>query len=337
MAVETNLTQQLQEKIQARQWFHSIDLGDGVVTPGRVSLEYLQLLGKKVGFPDNFTGQKVLDIGAWDGFFSFEAERRGAQHVQAVDVVPVNQTGFNLVQQHLDSQATYTQMGVYDLSPSLGSFDTVIFLGVLYHLRYPVLALDKIWSVLKPGGTLLLETACLDDYVVLNDATVDTLNKIDPALEETSLLQFYRMDELNPGDFSNWFSFSRKALEDLLVSAGFQINTVEMWGSRIAVHATKLDGEPEYMKIKTYEAGESVQIPFSSEELVQFEVRRKVRQWRTHTKDEAPTSEPFPDIEAWERSRKILLWLRHSLVYKIMRKLGRWNWLDASLTEILES
>jgi len=337
----------LRQQILKHSWFHSIDLGDGLVTPGRIPLEELQRLAERVRLPQNMRGQRVLDIGAWDGFFSFEVERRGAQHVLAVDVVPVEYTGFELARRYLGSRAEYRQLSVYELSSEqLGQFDSVMFFGVWYHLRYPLLALDRIWEVLKPGGALYLESACLDNYLVLDDEMVASLEAIDPALRNTALLQFYRFDELTPGDFSNWFSFSRKAVEDMLASAGFEVRSVEMWGHRIGVYAVKLPGLPEYQRIRSYESlGANTHPPFTKAELDEFERRRRARRRRPysgpsgqHNAMRASPPEPLSplrDAPDWERVRALLRTLQGSRMYRLMRRLGRWAWLEKGIREIL--
>src|SRR5262245_25907070 len=93
----------------------------------------------------------VLDIGAWDGFFSFEFERRGAARVLAIDTFAWDQGGlecFLLARQHFKSKVDYERLDVHDLDPRrMGTFDLVFCAGVLYHLRHPLLALEKIRSV----------------------------------------------------------------------------------------------------------------------------------------------------------------------------------------------
>src|SRR5712692_6903868 len=108
------------------------------------------------------TGMRVLDIGCAEGFFSFEAERRGAKEVIAIDSFPDSVRRFNICRSALGSKATAFLCSVYDLNPrAFGTFDMVLFYGVLYHLRNPILALERILSV--STGTMLLQTA---DYEV---------------------------------------------------------------------------------------------------------------------------------------------------------------------------
>ncbi|MES1166466.1 MAG: methyltransferase type 11, partial [Pseudomonadota bacterium] len=126
----------MKAQVAAIRWFHRIDLGNGVVTPGpddtAAKLARLKL-------PESFAGQSVLDIGAWDGFFSFEAERRGARRVVAVDSFCWSgdgwgtKQGFELARRALGSKVETRELEVLDLSPETagGVFDVVFFFGVL--------------------------------------------------------------------------------------------------------------------------------------------------------------------------------------------------------------
>ena len=237
--------------INAREWFHSIEIEKGLVTPGRVPHWYLLDMLKSLGFPESLEGLSVLDIGAWDGFFSFEAERRGAKRVVAYDLHPPNHYGFVVAKELLESKVEYIQGSVYDLSPALcGTFDVVLFFGVLYHLRYPLLAIDRISEV--TNQYLLLESHCLDNRLVLSDRSTVPLSEIDQRITNISLFQFYRRDELYAGDYSNWFAPNRRAIEDALFSAGFHPEFLAAWDDRVAYKAIKLPGTREYQQ-QTYE------------------------------------------------------------------------------------
>jgi len=99
--------------------------------------------------PENLAGKTVLDVGAWDGFFSFESERRRAERVLATDSFCWSgeggtKAGFELARKVLNSKVEDVEMDVLDLSPeNIGTFDIVLFLGVLYHMRRPLLALER--------------------------------------------------------------------------------------------------------------------------------------------------------------------------------------------------
>lgn len=154
----------LRQQVEAEKyWFHRQELLPGLVTPGwsDPAIEKLPFYG----MPDDLDGLRVLDIGCAEGFFSFEAERRGAAEVVAIDSFPDSVRRFNLCRAALGSKATAYLCNVYDLSPrSFGTFDLVLFYGVLYHLRHPLLALEKILSVCR--GTMLLQTAGYEEPAV---------------------------------------------------------------------------------------------------------------------------------------------------------------------------
>ncbi len=240
------------ERIQSRPWYHSIQIEPGLVTPGSLSQTTLNYILEQVQFPKRFDGLTVLDIGAWDGFYSFEAERRGAKRVVAYDLTPPDQFGFQTAHELIGSKVEYVQGSVYTLTPErVGTFDVVLFFGVFYHLRYPLLALDRIWSVCNE--TLILETQCLDERVIFADGKASPLKSIDKRLASIPLYRFYRKDELTKGDFSNWFSPNRKAVEDGLWSAGFEPTMLSSWGDRVAFRGKRLPKMPEYL-VQTYEA-----------------------------------------------------------------------------------
>jgi tRNA (mo5U34)-methyltransferase len=239
-------------RINSCRWYHSIEIEPGLVTPGMLSLDVLRRNLEYVGMPRRLDGLSVLDIGAWDGFYSFEAERRGAARVVAYDLTPPDHFAFAIARELIGSKVEYVRGSVYDLSNEVagGPFDVVFFFGVLYHLRYPLLALDRIWPVCRQF--LLLETNCMDDRLILADGKAVRLQQIDRRLANVALYRFYRKDELMPGDFSNWFSPNKKAIEESLWSAGFKPELLSSWASRCAFKATKLPGPPEYLA-QTYE------------------------------------------------------------------------------------
>ncbi len=205
------------------RWWHEIELAPGIVTPGDDSNRMKLPILDQLGLPASLRGTRTLDIGCSDGFFSFELERRGAD-VVAMDFVPETYTGFATARQILGSNVSYRMDNVYNLTPEqYGEFDIVLFLGVLYHLRKPLAALDAIRSVMKPGAQLFVGTMLIDEYVLLPDGSVTTLNALNPALATIPLWQAYPGDTLN-GDYTNCFAPNMRALEAALSEAQFQVN-----------------------------------------------------------------------------------------------------------------
>ena len=164
-------------------WHQRFHLSDEVLTPGVNDIEWLL---DQAGVPASLEGASVLDIGTTNGGAAFIAEMRGAKRVVAVDIYDPDRFGFDEIRTALGSQVEFVKGSVYQLPELLDEqFDVVLFLGVLYHLRHPLLAIDSLRRLTR--GTLYLETA------VSGEPT-------DPPRAD-----FYRRDELN-ADGSNWFS-----------------------------------------------------------------------------------------------------------------------------------
>lgn len=194
----------LQARVAAIRWYHTIDLGHGIRTPGVD--DSAQRLAR-VQLPRSLEGLSVLDIGAWDGFFSFECERRGAARVVAADYYSWHgsgwgtKAGFTLAREVLGSKVEDIDIDVMDLAPErVGTFDLVLFLGVLYHLRHPFLALERVSSVVK--DRLIVETVV--DMVGFGRAA----------------MAFYPSRELN-NDPTNWWAPNVPAMCGMLESLGF--------------------------------------------------------------------------------------------------------------------
>jgi tRNA (mo5U34)-methyltransferase len=201
---ETMDPEMLRREVDRIKWWHPIDLGHGIVTPGAdVTPQRL----REIRMPDDLTGLTVLDIGAWDGFFSFEAERRGARRVMATDSFCWDgggwgtKAGFDLARKALNSKVEDQRSEVIALSPeTIGVFDVVLFLGVLYHMKHPLLALERVASVTR--RQLIMQTQ------------VDMLAVNRPAMA------FYPGAELN-GDPTNWVGLNPAAVVAMLQLVGF--------------------------------------------------------------------------------------------------------------------
>ena len=162
------------EEIEALHWWHKIPVGlyrgEEYSTPGIVSHCNGASATERYGMPEDLRGRTVLDIGSWDGGFSFEAERRGAARVLAADMVVSDPArmefaswgenrGFLLAHRLLESRVEFIESSVNDLPDKLNGerFDLVLFYGVLYHVLDPLSALRSVQRVTKE--TALIETA----------------------------------------------------------------------------------------------------------------------------------------------------------------------------------
>jgi len=226
-------------------WFQRFEIAPGVFTPRGNDVVHLCQIWQ---IPSDLSGKRVLDIGAANGGFSFEMEKRGAS-VVAVDIVPDDYFSFRTIADFLGSTVEYRVLSAYDLDPNdIGTFDIVLFLGVVYHLRHPLLALDKIWGVTKK--CCYVESHVIDGGLV-TPWGFSSLNEFDARLTQLPIVEFHRLGELNR-DVSNWFSPTIAALDAWLWSAGFEPELIVKWPSdkpvRCAFRAKKLTGPPEWLR-----------------------------------------------------------------------------------------
>jgi tRNA (mo5U34)-methyltransferase len=215
-------------------WHQRFQLVEGVHTPGASDIEWL--LGA-VQLPEDLTNRTVLDIGTSNGGAAFIAEHRGARRVVAVDIYPGDRFGILALKEFLGSRIEFVQASVYELPGVLdGQFDVVLFLGVLYHLRHPLLALDAVRSLTR--GEALLETAVADHEL--------------GELRSYPLARFYPRDELG-GDPSNWFAPSVAALLAWCSSSGLDPELLGAWPpdapQRCALRALPSRDDPEYVRV----------------------------------------------------------------------------------------
>lgn len=211
-------TAALAKRVAEIKWYHTIDLGGGVTTPG--FFDHRSILSN-YRLPERLSGLRVLDIATFDGFWAFEFERRGASEVVALDVAKPRDldlpflrrrqmtekelelpfgAGFRLAHGALRSKVRLVQSSVYDLSPDrLGLFDVVHCGDLLIHLRDPAWALWSIRSVTR-GHALISE--CIDPDLERHD--------------DRPVMQYGGGRENNI-----WWRFSASAVEMMMADAGF--------------------------------------------------------------------------------------------------------------------
>jgi tRNA (mo5U34)-methyltransferase len=168
----------------------------------------------------------------------FELERRGAARLLGVDIYPPDFYGSAAIGEFLGSRAEFIQASLYDLATTLGGehFDIVVALGVIYHLRHPLLGLDNIWRLVADNGIAVIESQVADKTV--------------PSAAALPFVEFYR-HELE-GDSSNWFAPNTTALSDWCCSSGFDPVHMETWPEappiRALVVVERLDRQ-EYLDL----------------------------------------------------------------------------------------
>ncbi len=209
-------------------WYHKIELPHGVITPG-----WAPLSAPAYRIPASLEGKRVLDVGAWDGYWTFEALKRGAREVVAIDDFSdglgiLGRTDrrawetFDFCRAALgydEARCKRIDMSVYDIDQSrLGRFDVVFFFGTLYCLRYPLLALDKLASLCD--GEIYVESAILDDFSPYRGG----LGHGYP--DNQMVMEFYPEKQYGNND-SNWWTPTLMCLAHMLRAAGF--DGVEAW------------------------------------------------------------------------------------------------------------
>lgn len=231
-------------------WHHRWQLFRNVWIPGKGDVN---LMLARLGLPRDLSGLRVLDVGAFTGCASFECERRGAE-VLAIDIMPEEVTGFHLLKGALGSRVTHLRRSVYQLDPrELGTFDLILFCGVLYHLRWPMLGIDNLRRVSRPGMCLLIETHA---------------HSLDPL--EPPAWVFYPGAELN-GDPSNWFSPNPAAVVTAFETLGYETEYVGASpGPRAYFRATLTRETPPFLE----GSGEGLYYDLSVRPLLGDDLRR---------------------------------------------------------------
>ena len=190
--------------LESRGWYHSFRFADGTEFEGVLSVELSEARYAEFPLPADLNNKTVLDIGAWDGWFSFEAERHGAA-VTAIDTIEV--PNFWAAHRKLHSRVNYRELDLFEIpNANLGTFDYVLFLGVLYHTKHPLLALEIVCGLTR-------EMAIVESYVIDSRDWQDHIADI-------PMLEFYETDELG-GQMDNWFGPTVGGLIALCRAAGF--------------------------------------------------------------------------------------------------------------------
>jgi len=255
---------ELREKIAAiPYWYHKIALRPGIITPGWAPLD-----ASKYGVPERLDGETILDVGAWDGYWTFEALKRGAKHVTAIDDFSdtiggntnadrskawqtfdlcAEALGYRVLRQKWVNEKVNRSTGKVDRwvtdeweergysryqcnieeinrdyaeegYEQIDAFQRVFFFGVMYHLKNPLRALEECYGLMKPGGTIHVETAILDNLV-----SPYTGQPHDPS---GCYAEFYPTNEFGKNS-SNWWVPTLKCGGAMLQAAGFV--DIESW------------------------------------------------------------------------------------------------------------
>src|SRR3954463_12458728 len=214
----------LRQRVDAlRPWFHNIDLGGIQTAPDHFLGDYPRVHWETFAhaLPASLHGLTVLDVGCNAGYFSIEMKRRGAARVVGIDSDPRYLAQARLAADVTGVDIELRQTTVYEVATLGERFDLVLFLGVLYHLRHPLLALDLLREHVV-GDLLLFQT--------MLRGSADTLDVGDDHhFWETELFDLPAYPKLHfiehryAGDPTNWWVPNRACVEAMLRSSGFRI------------------------------------------------------------------------------------------------------------------
>ena len=236
----------LAELKRLEPWFHRIDLGDGIYTKTK------SVMGEPVDHPFgpwqtiqkllplDLSGKTLLDVGCNAGFYAFEAKRRGAMRVLGVDGQRQHVRQGLFVRKALGLEVEFRRMNVYELGPrAIGQFDITLALGLLYHLKHPILALENLYQVTRE--LLIIETAIMPPG--------QTPKSFDYSFSATTTVRLHPLAYVeNPPDAKeqifNWFLPGVDALTALLRNTGFaEVEVIEVKDDRAILVCRKATSE----------------------------------------------------------------------------------------------
>jgi tRNA (mo5U34)-methyltransferase len=203
-------------------WFHNLDLKGVSTAPAHFLGDFPNNKWKHIqdAVPQDLTGATVLDIGCNGGFYCIQMKQRNAKRVLGIDVDDryLNQARFAAETLGLDIE--FEKRSVYTADEIAGQFDYVLFMGVFYHLRYPLYALDRI--IKKVAGKLIFQTMVRGPGGIL-ETEGDYCFSDTQVFEQPNFPAMYFIEHSYANDYTNWWIPNRSAAEGMLRSSGLTI------------------------------------------------------------------------------------------------------------------
>jgi tRNA (mo5U34)-methyltransferase len=215
----------IRDKIESlKPWFHNLHLGNGVQTaPDHYFGDFPKFKWEQIkdSLPRNLKGWTALDIGCNAGFYSFELAKRGAK-VLGIDLDPhyLKQAKWAAKELGLSDQVKFKQMQVYDLARLNKNFDIIIFMGVFYHLRYPMLAMDIVSR--KVNKMLVFQTLTMPGEEVLQPKADLSIDDRKNMLKKGWPVMAFIENRL-AGDPTNWWAPNHSGLRAMLRTCGLGV------------------------------------------------------------------------------------------------------------------
>jgi tRNA (mo5U34)-methyltransferase len=208
---------------QLGKWFHNLDLCGVKTAPDHFLGDYPMIKWRRFAHavPASLEGVSVLDIGCSSGFYSIEMKRRGARRVVAMEPDAGYRAQARFAAEICEQDIEFTDLSVYDIQRLDERFDLVIFMGVLYHLRYPLLALDLIRR--HAVKDLLLFQSMLRGSEERFELKKDYPFSETAVFGDPGIPRLHFIQHCYAGDPTNWWIPNRACVEAMLQSAGFEI------------------------------------------------------------------------------------------------------------------
>jgi tRNA (mo5U34)-methyltransferase len=204
-------------------WFHNIDLAGRQTAPHHFLGDYPAIKWRQFAsaIPADLSGRTVLDVGCNAGFYSIEMKRRGAERVLGIDSDERYLAQARFAAEVLGESIEFRRLSVYDLAELGERFDLVLFLGVFYHLRHPLLALDILHASVTRD--LLVFQSMLRGSDAVEPVAEDYPFAEADVFDRPGYPRLHFVERKYSGDPTNWWIPNRAAAEAMLRSAGFRI------------------------------------------------------------------------------------------------------------------
>jgi tRNA (mo5U34)-methyltransferase len=208
---------------QLGRWFHNMELRGVQTAPDHFLGDYPQFKWRNFShaIPDDLHGKSVLDIGCNAGFYSIEMKKRGAERVLGIDFDEAYLAQARFAAEVSDMEIEFRQLSVYDVGELGEKFDLVLFMGVLYHLRHPLLALDLIRKHVVKDLFVFQSMQRGSDDIFPTEANYSFDER--GIFEDHAFPCMYFIEKKYAGDPTNWWIPNRSCAEAMLRSAGFKI------------------------------------------------------------------------------------------------------------------
>ena len=214
--------QLIERIVSLGDWFHNINLNGVWTAPDHFLGDFPNVKWKKISkaFPEQLNGASVLDIGCNGGFYSIALKKRGAGRVVGVDVDDRYLKQARFASETLGLDIEFQKCSVYEADQIPGQFDYVLFLGVFYHLRYPLFALDKI--IKKVRGKLFFQSMLRGSMEERKWKGNYEFWDMKP-FQDPDFPCMYFIENSYANDYTNWWIPNRGAVEGMLRSCGLEI------------------------------------------------------------------------------------------------------------------